>query len=265
MPNGWVRRFPDPRNELEAVHLRHTKVDDENVRFHFRDVFRCQRGRVERGHLRTGGLQHDAEERQGILFVVDGGDVNPCEVTKLRQRRSLLGPWMFPWRVPGLGMNNHHRQAHAESGSLAFARARRIYGAAMHFDDVANNRKTEPEAAGFAGRARLRLPEPLEYVREEIGLDSDARVADHDFDVGAYAPEPHLHAAVPRRELHRIRHEVPDHLLQSARIAGHRSYVRVHYRLNAHALGVGGRLNGGHRVVHDDRQLHRLHVEANFP
>ena len=34
--------------------------------------------------------------------------------------------------------------------------------------------------------------------------------------------------------------------------------------LKPHALGVGGGLNGGDRVVDDERQLHRLHVQANL-
>jgi hypothetical protein len=65
-----------------------------------------------------------------------------------------------------------------------------------------------------------------------------------------------------RRELHRIRHQVPDNLLQTTRIARHRAHVRVDHGLNPETLRVSGRLDGGDGVIHDERQLHGLHVQT---
>ena len=78
------------------------------------------------------------------------------------------------------------------------------------------------------------------------------------------ALEAHLHASLLRRELHGVRHQIPDDLLQPARIAGHGSDARIDDRLNPYAFGVGGGLDRGDRVVDDERQLDRLHVQANL-
>ena len=50
----------------------------------------------------------------------------------------------------------------------------------------------------------------------------------------------------------------------SIRIAGHGPHPWVDHRLDAYAFGVGGRLDGGHGVVDDQRQFHRLHIQTNL-
>ena len=120
-------------------------------------------------------------------------------------------------------MDDHEWQAHAERRSLSLARARGVDGAAVHFDDVSHNRQPEPQSAGLARRASLRLSKPFEHVRQEVRTNADARVADDDFDVRVHAFEPDLDAPFLRRELHRIRQKIPDDLLQSIGIARDRT------------------------------------------
>ena len=96
------------------------------------------------------------------------------------------------------------------------------------------------------------------------GRDANAAVADADLDMRVHAFETHLHAPFFRRELHGVRDQIPDDLVQPSRIAGHGADPWVDHRLDAYAFGVGGRLDGGHGVVDDQRQFHRLHIQTNL-
>ena len=124
-------------------------------------------------------------------------------------------------------------------------------GAAMHLDEMPDDREPEAEAAGLARRSGIRLAKALEDVRQEIGADADAGVADDDLDVRVDALEPHLDPAALRRELDGVGQQVPHDLLQPIGIARDRTDARIEDGLEAHALGVGGRLHGRHGVVDD--------------
>ena len=63
----------------------------------------------------------------------------------------------------------------------------------------------------------------FEDVRQERRLDADAGVGDDQRVVLAVAAERHRDAAARRRELHRVREQVPDHLLQPIGIAERRA------------------------------------------
>src|SRR2546430_1733210 len=76
-----------------------------------------------------------------------------------------------------------------------------------------------PSAVG-PGRRALRLPEPVEDVRQEGGLDPLTGVAHGDLDVRVDALEAELDAPVPRGELDGVREQVPEDLLETLRIAG---------------------------------------------
>ena len=86
MSNGRVRRFPDARDQLEPVHLRHAEIDDQDVRLHLRDALERGERRAERRHLGARRLEHDAKQRERILFVVDGEHVNPAAGRRGRSR-----------------------------------------------------------------------------------------------------------------------------------------------------------------------------------
>ena len=67
----------------------------------------------------------------------------------------------------------------------------------MHLDQVAHDREPEPEAAGAPRQPGVGLRELIEDMRQELGGDADAGVADHDLDVRVHAFEPDLHPARP--------------------------------------------------------------------
>ena len=148
------------------------------------------------------------------------------KIAQTRQRLAALGARVFAPLLDELRVHGHQRQPNAERRALVFAGARRLHRPAVHLDDVANDGQAESEAAGLSCRARLGLAETLEHVLQEVGMDAHARVAHDNLDMRVHAFEANLHAAMLGRELHRIRHEIPDDLLQAAWIAGHRSDAR---------------------------------------
>ena len=83
----------------------------------------------------------------------------------------------------------------------------------MHLDQVAHDREPEPKAAGSPRQPGVRLRELLEDMREELGRDADAGVADHDLDVRMHAFEADLHTPPLRGELHGVREQIPHDLL----------------------------------------------------
>ena len=114
--------------------------------------------------------------------------------------------------------------------------------------------EAEPEPAGLARGARL---PPGGTARTRAGRNSAGMpmpvslttISTCEFD----ALQPHLDAALLRRELDRVRQQVPDHLLQSIRVARDRADARIDDGLDAHALRVGRRLHRRDRVVDDQR------------
>src|SRR5438128_3708762 len=108
-----------------------------------------------------------------------------------------------------------HRERDDEDRAPVLARALRAHGAAVKLDDVLHQREAEPEAAVRARARAVALAERLEDVRNELRRDPDARVGDDDLDARLGARETHAHAAARRRELDRVREQVPDDLLQT--------------------------------------------------
>ena len=90
-------------------------------------------------------------------------------------------------------------------------------------------------------RGRLRLPEALEDVGQELRRDADPGVGDRQLDVRVDPLETDLHLAASIRELDGVREEIPQHLLQPLRIARHPAGLRIENGLEPDALRVGGR------------------------
>ena len=110
-------------------------------------------------------------------------------------------------------------QPHDEAGAEARARALRRDRAAVKLDQVAGDREPDPEPALRARRRAVGLAEAVEDVGEELGRHARARVADLDRELALAAGEGDRHAPVRRRELDRVRDEVPDDLLQAVGVA----------------------------------------------
>ncbi len=65
----------------------------------------------------------------------------------------------------------------------------------MRLDDLAGNGQAKTEPAMLARKPAVGLAEPLEEVRQEIGRDAAAGVADDDCDLAAGVLQPHLQLA----------------------------------------------------------------------
>jgi hypothetical protein len=114
---------------------------------------------------------------------------------------------------------------------LFFAGALDDDGPAVQLHEALHDGQSQTEPPVLAGRRRVPLPEALEQVRDELRPDADAGVRDADLDVGTHPLEPDSNLALPWRELDRIGDEIPDDLLQPARITGDRPGSRIEHPL----------------------------------
>jgi len=135
----------------------------------------------------------------------------------------------------------------------------------VRLGDVPDDREAHAEAAVLARRRRVRLPEALEEVRRELRRDPLAGVLHADHRLLAVPVEPDLDAPAWRRELHRVREEVPEDLLEPARIALHRPCPRHERRGD---LDVARRRRGTDRrdggLDHRD-EIDRANVQPELP
>jgi hypothetical protein len=89
-------------------------------------------------------------------------------------------------------------------------------------------------------------------------------ITDTDLDVGINRREVNLHATASGRELHGIRQEIPDHPLQSIRVANNPGCPRIEVEIDVHVARIGGRTDSIERSLGDGYQIHRPHLEAHL-
>ena len=140
----------------------------------------------------------------------------------------------------------------------------RVNRSAVHLDELPGNGQTQTESTALAGDAGIRLAETLEYVRQEFRGNTNAGVADRDFQMRVHALEADLHFAAAVCELDGIRQEIPQHLLQALRIPGHGCRVWIDDRLDVYSLRVRRRSNNVDGAADDVRKLNRLDVQSNL-
>ena len=124
-----------------------------------------------------------------------------------------------------------------------------------------HDREAEAEAAVRARDGRVLLAERLEDVRQERRLDARAGVAHDDLDVRVLALHADVDPAALGRELHRVREQVPDDLLEPAGVAAEHARVGVEQDLEAHALRLGGGAHDLDGRLDDLRRLDRRERE----
>src|SRR5207247_10007413 len=144
------------------------------------------------------------------------------------------------------------------------SRAVHLHGAAVQLDQVAHDVEPEPEAALRARRARVGLAKALEHVREELPRDAGAAVAHGDDRARIVALQAHVNAAADGRELDRVDQQVPDHLLQPARIALNRPGVGVDGRPQPDVPGAGGGAYSVDGGLDDRDEADRPHVQTQL-
>src|SRR5206468_1962579 len=83
------------------------------------------------------------------------------------------------------------------------------------FEASAHDRKAEPEAPVAARHGAVRLTKPFENVRKKVAGDALTRVSHDNHGPGIDASQLDLDLSALGGELHRVRHEIPDNLLQA--------------------------------------------------
>ena len=136
----------------------------------------------------------------------------------------------------------HGRQTYGKAGPAAFALAVCRDRAAVELDELLGNRQPETEAEGCARRRRVLLTEAFEHVGQETRGNALAVVDDGDLNLAVNAADTHLHAALRRSEFDGVVDQIPQYLLQPARIAEHAAHTRIQYRGEDDALRIGRRL-----------------------
>ena len=133
---------------------------------------------------------------------------------------------------------------------------------AHEVDDALGDRQAQAGAAVEAGGGGVGLAEGLEQARLRTGGDADAGVADFEAQLvlgGGLADAAHGHRyRAALGELHRVRHQVAQHLAQAHRIAAHRqAHRRVDGEDHPQPLALG---RAFHQLEHAVEQL--AQVEA---
>src|SRR5215471_21023004 len=116
---------------------------------------------------------------------------------------------------------NPERNCDDEHRASSFAGADGAHRAAMKLDEMTHDRESQAKAAVTARGRRIRLPEAVEYKRQKVGADPFTGVDHTDLRMVFGALQPDFDAAAGRGELDRIGQKIPDHLLQTDRIAHH--------------------------------------------
>ncbi len=129
---------------------------------------------------------------------------------------------------------------------------------------MTDDRQAEAQTGMRAGAGRVPLPESVEHIRENIRLDADARVGD----LGTHEPlplgesDPYL--PVGFGELHRVRQEVPEHLLQATAVADEERQRFRNLQIDPYALCIGGWLHHLQGTRRHCRNIHRFGLQADL-
>src|SRR5215831_15131752 len=101
-----------------------------------------------------------------------------------------------------------------------------------------DNCQAEAETARCPRGPRLSLLKPLKQTRQELGGNTLTGIADRNLDVRIHPLESDLNPPALRRELYGVREEIPHHLLQACRVAGHRASFGVENDLQPDLFGI---------------------------
>src|SRR5262249_24472357 len=99
--------------------------------------------------------------------------------------------------------------------------------------------QAEPKARVRARDRAVRLSEAVEDVGQDVVRNTAAGVTARAPGTLAVPLEPHLDRPLRWRELHGVREQIREHLLQSLRIALDLNGARVHGRGDRDVLGAG--------------------------
>src|SRR5215467_6643877 len=104
-----------------------------------------------------------------------------------------------------------------------------------------HNCQAEAQSGVEAPGGGVALPEPLEYVREKLGIDPLACVADRDLSNRIVPRQRYSDATTHRSEFDRIGEQIPCHLLQPVRIAANECASRHECVDDLNSFGLSSR------------------------
>ena len=113
-----------------------------------------------------------------------------------------------------------------------------------------------------AGAGAVGLTEPIEDMGQEIGGDTDAGIPDRQLDGCANPPHGNVYPSAFRRELHGIRQQIVDDLLEPLRIGEDLPRVAIDLRLERDPLFFGARTHRLDRGFGGRRHRHAGAVQA---
>src|SRR5438876_10168950 len=157
------------------------------------------------------------------------------------------------------------RQLDRERRTLPLALAQDLDRAAVQLDQVVDDREPETQAAMPSHAPAVGLLERLEDVRQELGLDPLALVADGDDGLAVDAREPQEDAAAPGGELDGVREEVPHDLLEASRIALDRLRSELEDALHPDLLRLGVGTHRVERRLGDGLEIDRAGIDDELP
>ena len=126
------------------------------------------------------------------------------------------------------------------------AGALRRHRSAMELDEMAHDPQPESQPPELPPRPAVSLAEAFEQMRSDFRLESNSRIADGQAYLLIVARKRDTNLAARRRELDRVRQQVPNHLLEAVGIDGDRPDILLELRVHGNAL----RFRGGDERVH---------------
>src|SRR4051794_11299353 len=127
----------------------------------------------------------------------------------------------------------------------------------MQFYQLLRDGQAKPETEELARRRRVLLAEPLEYVRQELRRNALAIILHGNLYGLLEQLDAQFHASPAVRELQGVVHDIPEHLLEPARVSLQLTAVRVDHSDQLHALFLRDGLQRLHRRLNERRHVYR--------
>src|SRR5690242_14108705 len=134
----------------------------------------------------------------------------------------------------------------------------------MYFHEVPRDREPESQPAMLSSRRAIGLSKSLKDVRQELPTDAAACIGHTHLNCGTSPSDLHTNTPTPDSKLHRIRQQIPNHLLEPVCIARNHQRRRVEKLLDLDSLRVSRRPHYVDRILHDRHNFQRVQIEIKI-
>ncbi len=263
------RPLPNLPQQFVAVHARQAEIGDQDVR-RARLELPERVGRRRHGpDVGAGVFEGLPEQLQRVFLVVHEQDVESVEPFGPRHRRSVRGR-VEPGGVVRVRIRLGHHGHLGASRNCTTNRApcpgpslRAPDGPAVQLHELLADREAEAEPAVLPREPAVGLQKRLEHVRQEMGRDPDAGVAHRHADDAVALDQRHHHPSALRGELHGVRQQVPEDLLQPSAVAPDHALDRS-LDLERDPFGLGRRPHALERLFERSRDEQRPDFQPHF-